>query len=75
MRDINRPTRKLTKFEAVEGIAFQSNLLALSASVEAASADANSKEFVLVANQVRDLAHRGEQAARALPGDERERIF
>jgi methyl-accepting chemotaxis protein len=76
MRDIIGSSRKMTKLvEVLDAIAFQSNILALNASVAAASGPMDDSEFVLVADEVRDLARRGAVAAKAVPSDEQGPVF
>ncbi|WP_323991507.1 methyl-accepting chemotaxis protein [Nguyenibacter sp. L1] len=65
MRRIEDSAKQIVSIvEAIDGIAFQTNILALNAGVEAARAGDAGKGFAVVAGEVRALALRCAQAAR-----------
>lgn len=62
--DIEAGSAKIQSItHVIDEMAFQTKILALNASVEAAGAGAAGKGFAVVANEVRNLAHKSAQAA------------
>lgn len=67
MRDLSQASQRIADIVAtIDGLAFQTNVLALNASIEAARAGLAGRGFAVVAQEVRALSQSSAQAAREI---------
>ncbi|AKU95205.1 Methyl-accepting chemotaxis protein I (serine chemoreceptor protein) [Labilithrix luteola] len=67
MSSIAESSRRISEIsDVIDGLAFQTNILALNASVEAARAGDQGKGFAVVASEVRSLSQRSAESAKTI---------